>query len=190
VRLDGGAALVAGYAAKEPHAMMNNIVERLVFGLGVVAVLAVFGLATYQFMNNPVEARYADSGSGVELVPRDAAAHAPAPEDSETNYHAMLTQGQRSRLWYPLVSPPPPRPSPPDWSKMFQNVTFTMNAIGTGDERQIQVLTGRGNQQSIKWIKKGDFLNGARVREIGETAIVFEANRGGQEFTHRERLIQ
>lgn len=170
--------------------MMNNLVERVAFGVGVVAVLAVFALAAVQFVNNPVEARYADSGSGVDFALQGAAGGQDDAEDGKTNYHALLTQGQRSRLWYPLVTPPPPRPTPPDWNKMFQNVTFTMNAIGTGDDRQIQMLRGTGRGQSIEWIKKGDYVNGARVREISETAIVFEANRGGQQFTHRQSLTQ
>lgn len=150
---------------------------RILATIGGAALSATILLLIYNFLRSPIAEK--DAWLQTELA--SLSADWEAGDAAEVNLQAardVITS--KPALWRRLIAPPPPPRQPINVLDRLQGIQVTRQTMGSGETIKIRMVTPQAPRGA--WFKKGDVINGAVIKEISSTSVVFSVMDQGQEY--------
>ena len=152
---------------------------RAAYMVGLILLIGAGAWIAKQLICNPIQPQRA--ALEVELTevkqPLDVEEKPSTPPYREL----QETIKARTSLWDGLVPPPVVQEREPDWQSILKGVEATRSTVGVGADMKVGVRTPHSRRMMLS---VGSVLNGATVKEITSTAIVFSKEANGKEHTY------
>lgn len=152
--------------------------KRLIEIVGIVAAVVIVGLIGINYSRNPVLPREAWLQSQLAQLSPDWSAEETVHVNSEELVGVIQS---KPSVWDRLIAPPPPAPKPVNVMEKLQGVKVTRQRMGSGDSVKLKLTTPAAPRGA--WFGKGDNINGATIKEITDSEIVFSVMDNGKEYT-------
>lgn len=159
--------------------------ERIITAVCVLISLAALGLIALNTLRDPMDARWARLQEEIAGVKPLEIAYAT---EENINYReieqTLLAKPSVFVELVPIPPPPPPPPvvpQPPDFGRLKQGVTFTMQGMGSGANTKVKCIHP-GNPRG-EFLKVGDVVNGMKILEIHRDRVLLEAENDGHRWT-------
>ena len=154
--------------------------ERLLFILGLIVLVAIGGLIASNAVRQPVEAKHRwvyDELAKIKPMRVDF----PGPNWDFNTWHKQITG--KSALWTEIVPPPPPppppKPKPPDIKAKLSGVQPLRAQVG----KTVKIKTKENPKGSF--YGPGDRIAGCTIKEITKEYVEFYLIWRDQELTTR-----
>jgi len=157
---------------------MQRIGYLIAFAL-IAGLAALIGL---NVLSSPVDARR----EAFEIRLGDARASDPlAKFEEQVDYEEIQNSiSSKSNLWAPLTKPKTVAAKPPDLEKMLEGVTISRNAVGSGADIKIKIMSQ--DNRNGQWVGVGGKVRGLTIKSIDgrRGAVKFMQLFQGREYTY------
>jgi hypothetical protein len=152
--------------------------QRIFYGLGLLAAVLLLGGVLFNAANNPMETRRVALASELTAMGSDWKLDEGLIVSPSSDLEISING--KPAVWRQLIARPIPPVRPPNMASILKGVQPTRMSIGVGADRKVKIITP--SKRRGDFFKVGSRVVGTRISEITDTDVTFSLKKNGKEY--------